>query len=56
MIPASASMTMGAALDSTKTVSNSPENMVHSNSLRAHLASALTSGRLEKMKFYEEAQ
>ena len=55
-MPASASMTVGAAFDSTKTVSNSPENMVHENSLRAQQASSLTSGRLEKMKFCEDAQ
>ena len=56
MIPASASITVGGAFDSTRTVSNSPENMVYSNIFRASLASSDTSGRLEKMKFCDEAQ
>lgn len=57
MIPAAASITFGASLDSKMTVSNSPENSVRSSLNCLHVSAFDDgSGKLEKIKFYDVAQ
>jgi hypothetical protein len=54
-MPVIASITFGASVDSIRTVSNSPVNKVR-NSLNLAAFAALQMGKLEKIKFDEEAQ